>query len=303
MSKLVYKLVAALILCVLVSFYFYNTSTDVNKSFSDIQNIENIPKSSWSILVVIPGHGIADRWPILSTSLASLKHSVGNTGVKFSCIIYSYSDNLHLQQQNMCEIVDSQGLWTHHMMKVNSSSFTHVAVLMDDVDVTGVRLPSAIATMDYFKLDVASAAMKGWHYAHMHPRSDCIAHAANFVDVLFTLFTADAWRCWQAQLDTSLNPTGWGYDLTLKHLCHVHIGVLDRHKGRHGHIASGEAAASGMSTRSYNTTDANAQLLAWIGKVYNITNMRRRQRAITTQLQQAPVPAGSGSDDCGVKAP
>lgn len=162
-----------------------------------------------------------------------------------------------------CNIVFSEGLWTHHMLRVDESSLgsttTHVAVLMDDVNVTNIDTASFLATMIQAKYDVASAAIPGWHYDALQPRSECKSHRTDYSDVLFTVFTRQAWSCWKRQINAEQNEHGWGYDVLLAEKCGVNVGIIDSAIALH----KGKCKQGGDCTRTYNKATASTQLWDW----------------------------------------
>ena len=72
-----------------------------------------------------------------------------------------------------------------------------IGLLMDDVDTGTVNAASLVRTMQSRGFDVASPSFPKWHYDVMHPRQGCLLHGAEFVDILFTVMSRDAWICWQ----------------------------------------------------------------------------------------------------------
>ena len=255
--------------------------------------IQNASVQNTSVLLVIPGHGGLKRWNLLQLSIRALRKSVKNSFQNFKCEIYSYNPTYtpQLKSKKLCTIVENRGYWTHHMSKVNATGYSHIAVMMDDVNATRVNLPRAIRTMNRFGFDVASAGMEQWHYSHMNPHPSCLGHAVNFVDVLFTIFTAHMWDCWVRQIDLDVNPIGWGYDLTMRDLCHSKAGVLDKEIARHGHGKLPGDAVFGAKSRSYDTKAAVQQLRQWVGKVYGITNSTLQDETVIL-LQKNKYPTG-----------
>ena len=239
-----------------------------------------------SVLLVVPGHGDSKRWHMLQLSIRALRKSVQHSFVNFKCVIYSYNPAYtpQLRTKKLCTIVENRGYWTHHMSKVNATGYSHIVVMMDDVNAVRVNLPRAIRTMNRFGFDVASAGMEQCYYSHMRFNSSCLGHAVNFVDVLFTVFTARMWDCWVRQIDLDVNPIGWGYDLTMRDLCHSKAGVLDKEIARHGH-------GKVHGDRTYDTDMAMQQIRQWVGKIYNISN-RTLQIEKVKQLQHVKYPHG-----------
>lgn len=250
----------------------------------------SIPERESSLLVIVPGHGSYTRWAIVNASLQSLRKSCNSSKVKFHCTIYAYNQTYtpHLQKinsrENLCDIVESDGFWTHHMLKADVTDHTHIAVLMDDVNTTAVSIPRAIAVMNRYKFDAATVAIKDWHNRFMWPKQNpkCVAHEVNFADVLFMVFTANAWACWQSLIDVDSNDMGWGYDLVFKDRCNVRIGVLDKEIGTHelGH---------GIKARSYDNKKASLQLLDYIKSIHNLTSRRDARNFVNDQLKHGLV--------------
>eukprot|EP01084_Bolivina_argentea_P058524 106858_1 len=225
---------------------------------------ESAQEREYKLLVVVPGTGDATRIPTLQKSLLTFKDSQQSTEINydFQCVIYVYNWTLLDQIKHdihYCDIQYNVGLWTDHMSKVQLfDGTTHVAILMDDFDISSIDTVNFLNIMKKSKFDVASAALPQWHYPAMHTRDLCLSHQTNFADVTFTIFAANAWLCWQNHINLDINHYGWGYDVTFNKLCNVSIGIIDDH-----------ATAVHMSdSRSYNTIPAMNQLWTWIQFVF-----------------------------------
>lgn len=245
-----------------------------------------------SVLLVVPGHGQNRRWSMLEASLAKLKSHCLDYSITFHCDIYSYNPlyTADLKKKTFCNVIENHGLWTHHMLKVKSSGYSHIALLMDDVNASNVSIPHAISAMSISRIHLASAAMNGWHYKHMHAfPPPCLVHEVNFVDILFAIFTVQAWDCWISILDPNVNPSGWGYDLIFKRACRMRIGVLDREVARHGVGGYNGEEKAGTLTRTYNSTAALIEMRAYVGKMFRIKN-ETVQDHIVAKLQKHKYP-------------
>lgn len=192
-----------------------------------------------SLTVIVPGFGNIDRLPTMTKSIKTIQGWFSaEEGYGFHCIIYVYKDEVIFEAKRnlpFCEVHYSVGLWTHHMSKVPSpptSDTTHVAMLMDDIDIythSSNNIISLLNQMSKLNYNVMAAAAPNHRVYNesMHPRKECVSHETGFSDVLFTVYDAQAWACWQSQIDLDMNPSGWGYDLTFSDVCGVKVGVMD----------------------------------------------------------------------------
>jgi hypothetical protein len=246
-----------------------------------------------SILLVIPGHGLNRRWNMLESSVTHLRNSCIGHPIKFHCVIYSYNINysLALMSRNLCEVVESEGLWTHHMLKVKHRGYSHIALLMDDVNASNVSIPHSLSAMLRSKMNVVSAAMEGWHYKHMHSfPPPCIVHEVNFIDMLFAIFTRKAWVCWVSIMDPLVNPSGWGYDLVFKRKCKVRLGVLDNQSARHGEGGLPKEEKFGYKTRTYNATVASSQMIAYMANIFQLPSNESVRSRVVSKLMRHKYP-------------
>ena len=94
----------------------------------------------------------------------------------------------------------------------------------------------------------------------MQPRVGCVSHETGYTDILFTVFDAQAWRCWQSQIDLDMNPSGWGYDMTLVDMCDVKIGIMDDMVAIHNEPLE----------RTYEETAALDQMWGWVDHVAEV---------------------------------
>jgi Protein of unknown function (DUF707) len=246
------------------------------------------------VLVVVPGLGEAQRVNSTLTSLESLRRSVLDES-GFACLVYVYKldilEEVKGRMEHLCEVVFNRGMWTSHMKRVPpltdlttattatagtaaaaappsavqspalrrlAGGVTHVAVMMDDVDVADLDLPRFVALMEFAGFGAATPAFLGEQYAVMRKRCDCVYHRTDFVNVLFTVFTRRVWQCWQAGIDPAKNRHGWGMDMAVAGLCNTTSGVLDVFDSYH--------PRSSKEGRLYSAEEANQQLASWIVK-------------------------------------
>jgi hypothetical protein len=232
-----------------------------------------------NVLLAVPGHGNPERTPLLKASLEALQRSAASQNMPLVCVVYIWRKELvqsvTLELQDLCTVEYSEGLWTHHLIKVgqfidqyseNSSrkaSFTHVAIMMDDMNVQTVDLPALLHSMQRAQLDVVSPAIPHWSNPSNFARSHCLAHATGHVDILFTVFTTKMYRCYQNQIDTTINEYGWGYDITLADVCQATVGVIDHELAHHQPSCSNPDPAA-CELRTYDANVAAAQMWEWI---------------------------------------
>lgn len=227
----------------------------------------------YEVLLVVPGVGDAGRIPNLERSLLALQSSLTKGGYKFGCHVYVWNEDIVQEARDrlsplQCDVHISEGMWTHHMSRVPSVSqtnYTHVGVLLDDVDVTGVELVDFLHLMDWSNFGVASPAFDDPIYASMHVRYNCFFHRTDFVNIFFAVFTSDVWACWQSRMiDTTNNPLGWGMDATLHHVCGATLGVIDAYEGVHRETQT-----------SYSQTEARRQMYQFIASHAETDNPKR----------------------------
>jgi Protein of unknown function (DUF707) len=263
------------------------------------------------VLVVVPGLGEAQRMNLTLRSLETLRQSTEDDGDgnSFACLVYVYEVDLLEEakdrMQHLCEVVLNVGMWTAHMKSVPpltnpetdsaaelpwllspslrqlTNDVTHVAIMMDDMDVADLDLARFVALMDFTGFGVASPAFPNDYYEVMRRRCECVYHRTDFVNVMFAVFTRRVWQCWQSLIDPVANSFGWGMDIALAGLCNTTSGVLDvfdtYHRG---------------SSRIYSTEEASKQMVSWIVKHTNIQreNEKRYRDCVTIHRPKAVFP-------------
>eukprot|EP01084_Bolivina_argentea_P287235 492825_1 len=251
--SLVRKLCATVLLyCAFSQLFLLYRWLDKHKDYSYSTSVIEInDNKQHELLVVVPGFGDITRLQTLKQSLNSIdtiKHEI------------SY-----------CDIQYNVGLWTHHMSKVQLfDTITHVAILMDDIDISSIDILNFLHIQNQSSFNVASASFPHHHYPAMHTRDQCLSHQTNFTDILFTIFDRNAWLCWQKHINLDINHYGWGYDVTFNILCNVSIGIID----------DNATAIHTGSTRSYRGGVAWKQMLSWIQfafRTFNGTNLSRNE--------------------------
>jgi hypothetical protein len=233
-----------------------------------------------SVLLAVPGHGNAERTPLLKASLEALHQSTASQNIPLHCIVYVWRmelvQSVTQELRDLCTVEYSEGLWTHHLIKVGQfidhyskdtttrAAFTHVAIMMDDMNTQTIDLPALLQSMQRAQLDVVSPAIPHWSNPSNFARSHCLAHVTGHVDILFTVFTTTMYRCYQNQIDTAINEYGWGYDITLADVCRAAVGVIDHELAHHQPTCSNPDPAAGCELRTYDANVAAAQMWEWI---------------------------------------
>jgi hypothetical protein len=234
-----------------------------------------------SVLLAVPGHGNPERTPLLKASLEALQRSAASQSIPLLCVVYvwrkEFVQNVTLELRDLCTVEYSKGLWTHHLIKVGQfmdhysndttakkATFTHVAIMMDDMNVQSVNLPALLQSMQRAQLDVVSPAIPHWSNPSNFARSHCLAHVTGHVDILFTIYTTTMYRCYQNQIDTAINEYGWGYDITLADVCRATVGVIDHEMAHHQPTCSNPDPAAGCELRTYDADVAWTQMWEWI---------------------------------------
>lgn len=227
-----------------------------------------------SIEIVVPGHGHPARTKTLLTSLLRLQHGFMSYG--FTCSVYLYI-NVSIPLNMPCTVHPPRpGTWVT-FMKLHRSTSSFIGILLDDVlvDLNAQRLLNIVSS----HANVVSPSISKWYHPVMRPmyathdgyrpsfrKHPCVRDTA-YVDVLFTLFDAPAWRCWQNLLDPSKNPNGWGTDVVFAEACKVRIAVSD-----HDYLFH-----TGKKTL-YSTPRARTEMLSWLACRWNTTLKRARYR-------------------------
>eukprot|EP01084_Bolivina_argentea_P287236 492826_1 len=277
--SLVRKLCATVLLyCAFSQLFLLYRWLDKHKDYSYSTSVIEInDNKQHELLVVVPGFGDITRLQTLKQSLNSI-----DTSYNFQCLIYVYNKTLLNQVKHeisYCDIQYNVGLWTHHMSKVQLfDTITHVAILMDDIDISSIDILNFLHIQNQSSFNVASASIADRHYPAMRTRDQCLSHQTNFTDILFTIFDRNAWLCWQKHINLDINHYGWGYDVTFNILCNVSIGIIDDNATAI-HVG-GPCEGGGACTRSYNSDAASNQMLSWIQfafKTFNGTILSRNE--------------------------
>ena len=185
--------------------------------FNLLSNDVTTPDSS--VLVVVPGIGDMSRLTNLKASLLQLRKT---SSADCLVIVWNASAMKQFKEElQFCHVQYNSGMWTDHMKlitsdhpKINFGRLTHVAILIDDIDVRNVHLTKFLNLMRISGYGMASASFNQWHYPVMHSRRVCSSHRSDFSDILFSVFTIPTWICWLS-LITEDNRIGWGYELVL----------------------------------------------------------------------------------------
>lgn len=237
--------------------------------------------------LVIPGHGQPGRTSGMISSIETIRLSVP-TSIEFTCEIYVWSelaDKAKLDATG-CLTFYTAGLWTHFMKAVDPSSATYIAIMMDDVVPVNLDVQTYIGSMQTHNLDMLSASvLPSWNWKVMRRNSSCHLRETNYVDILFSVFTREAFICWQDLIDLDANPQGWGYDVSFPKMCTANVGVSDQHSVMHSTGVPGEA----NKERSYSDSAAREALWKFLsGRLnWDIPNDKEGYRLLA-QNNDAP---------------
>eukprot|EP00930_Biecheleria_cincta_P083298 TRINITY_DN7289_c0_g2_i1.p1 TRINITY_DN7289_c0_g2~~TRINITY_DN7289_c0_g2_i1.p1 ORF type:complete len:753 (+),score=99.07 TRINITY_DN7289_c0_g2_i1:81-2339(+) len=224
--------------------------------------ILQLDPSFTSIKLVIPGHGQPSRTATMISSIEKFRLNVP-TSIEFTCEIYVWSQLTEKAKLDAsgCVVFYVKGLWTHFMKAVDPSSASYIAIMMDDVILENLDLQTYISSMEKHKLHVLSASvLPSWNWKSMQRNSSCLLRETNYADILFAVFTREAFVCWQDLIDVNLNPHGWGYDVSFPTLCKASVGVSDQHSVVHSTGVPGEAGKE----RSYSDAAAKDSMWSWL---------------------------------------
>ena len=257
-----------------LEFSFRNESkTNFFEGLSRFKLVSNdVIKPDSSVLVVVPGIGDMSRLTNLKASLLQLRKT---SSADCLVIVWNASAMEQVKEElQFCHVQYNSGMWTDHITlvtsdhpSINFGRLTHVAILIDDIDVRNVHLTKFLNLMRISGYGMASASFNQWHYPVMHSRRVCSSHRSDFSDILFSVFTIPTWICWLS-LITEDNRIGWGYDLVLSGKCNVTVGVIDEFEAFH----DGQCENGGDCARSYNETLALSQLWKFVIDSTTATN-------------------------------
>lgn len=173
--------------------------------------------------------------------------------------------------QSKCELYRWEGMhWvgllkTIHPVMVESANYRSVALLLDDAILVPAKPQLESNMIDRImslarvnNLSVASvpldstatpywpAMAPGWlgdprkgrgqprlRFAPPSTSDPLVGRLVEYVDILFAVFSAPAWRCFHSLLEPTLNTNGWGMDHLLHPICGARIGLLDEFRVRH----------------------------------------------------------------------
>jgi hypothetical protein len=160
--------------------------------FKLLSNDVTTPDSS--VLVVVPGIGDMRRLRNLKSSLLQLRKTFSA-----DCLVIVWNASAMEQvkeELQFCHVQYNSGMWTDHIKLVTSDHptinfghLTHVAILIDDIDVSQVHFTKFLNLMTISGYGMASASFSQWHYPVMHRRSVCTSHRSDYADILFSVFT------------------------------------------------------------------------------------------------------------------
>ena len=229
-----------------------------------------------SFTLVVPGHGDPNRGPLLRHGIGTIASQLNGSGIAFSCLVFLYSPSVVADADGSfsgCQVVRGPGLWTNFLLQVSPPRHDDglVAVLLDDVDLYDLKVVSFLEIMRWEQLDAAAAAVPNWRWFVHRPKRDCVLHRTAYIDPLFVTYTAPAFRCMQSLIDTTLDRAGWGISYVFKHACNVSMGILDSHVVLH--------RGSEGRLRSYNTSDAEAGMHAYLQRFWGLQTAEEGRRA------------------------
>ena len=263
----------------------------VPESTIAIVNIPEVDKDDYSVLVVIPGFGYhGHRYTFVLQSLKVLKEQ---STVPTTCMLFQYSDIVHISQRKQDKLKEFCTVLPYYYANyadfikavpynlVILSGFTHVLLLLDDITLhDNYNLNKMIHVMNTNNLTVASPAVhfaKYWttkKHIFNHDLYD-VGHISESLEIFAALFTIEGWKCWYDMVEPALNAAGWGYDAYIQSYCskripNFRIGVLDSmeatHNDRHWKIQS-----SYIPTHS-SSLNAGQQQSNWLEVLKNRRN-------------------------------
>lgn len=217
--------------------------------------------SGTSFDLVVPGHGEAHRTAPMIEAIKSIRKNMPSS-IRFQCEIYVYSvrPNKQRLKDSGCYTFFRRGLWTNFMKQVYVGS-TYVAIMMDDVTPVSLDIQTFLSSMKRHNLGMLSASIATkWNWKVMNQNESCLLRKVGYSDILFSVFTREAFLCWQNIIDLTINPSGWGYDVAFPKLCKVEIGVSDQHMILHSTGNPGEK----NKERSYDDQTAKTMLWRWL---------------------------------------
>jgi hypothetical protein len=268
--------------------------------FTFADNTTSLSPNPEKVLILVPGLGSNESRANIVLNNMNL---ISRSQVDFECLIFVYSNvpsNVFEQLKYNCSIDSYQnGNYADYIKAVSPSlvklsKFTHVMVLLDDVELEdSFQLIGMLEIMQRHNLSVASPCIRGAALGatssmdsparrsfHMKPVYK-VGHYSQVIEVFSTIFTVEGWHCFWSLVDPTLNQAGWGYDLYLYHYCRDYhnmsnftMGVIHSMTARH-HKGLGRLEVSPHSCRNMNgCIHPSAQRDRWIEiskQLYNLT--------------------------------
>ena len=171
-----------------------------------------------NVNLLIPGHGHEHR----VSNVRLIVDRVEPT----RCTIFMF--NKTSLREPRCDLVytTKKALWTTFMkqFKVVQQNLD-ILLIIDDV-VVSEKIKRLYRSPGQ---DVVSASILNWHYRVMRPmnRFKHTLRKTLYVDMLAVRFSPSIWNCWVKQIDLSINPFGWGYDVSFHKSCKPNMYIQD----------------------------------------------------------------------------
>lgn len=256
-------------------------------------------KSPVNVLVVVPGF---NYHPIRTKILIASLENISSSKLAFKCILFNYEEPIERTSKgdnpssedrdrisSYCEVLDYYYANYATYLKaippslVTLSRFTHVLVLLDDVELKpSFSLPTAIDIMARNNLSVSSPAIEGtlmWATkVHVYNHNDYkVGHRVHIIEIFATLFNLDGWKCFWEILDPQVNSAGWGYEKALFKYCQrtmpaFDMGVVDGMVAKH-HKNLGKISKTFMPEGTGSKLNPRQQLDLWRELSYNRRNI------------------------------
>lgn len=185
-----------------------------------------VPSSGQQLLVVVPGHGVHTRTPVIVDNLRRLR---GEVGLNFRCLVFVYHVNggpFPFQVSGdleRCTVVRRSGMFLEFLLDEHVAAALEgadfVLLMLDDIALSSPSPMTAMGIMQAMRrnrLDVASASLVGTHrsYEGMRPaplRRGAVGRLTNFIELQMPMFTRPAFDVFVAMIRPGLSST-WGYD-------------------------------------------------------------------------------------------
>ena len=107
-----------------------------------------------------------------------------------------------------------------------NDGYAYVALLLDDVRIRTLHVPSMVSLMRSDGIHVASPRVRNSHYSFMQRAHGRELLSVPMVEIFLAVFSLSAWTCLNGMLKQQAryfrHVQGWGFDVCYAAVCHEH---------------------------------------------------------------------------------